>query len=860
VRTLDEAGGEWRDEPKTLAPVAGYDLVFSCPKSVSLLHALTNDESVRRAISDAHEASWRAALSYLESEACVVRRGRGGQVREHGEGFVAAAFRHRTSRAQDPHLHTHVIVANLARSSAGTWRALDGAGILRTYRLAAGYLYEAHVRHELSRALGVRWTEPVKGMAEIEGMPPDVLRAFSTRRRSLVEHMEGMGISGFAASRVAALATRERKERIDLPELRQTWLARAAELGLGADELRGLLDREPTRKVAMPTISADELTAHRTTVTTAELVQAVAGATREGASVETVLAGVEEIVNRADLVRVGQEPTPGRPASFAAVGLLDLEREGLRVALLGCDVDAPRADHPALAGALGASPFPLSAEQRLLVETAALSPDRVVCVVGVAGAGKTTALRVLADALDRSGVPLLGAAPSGRAAEELAQATRIEAITLHRLRSEATRRGGLPLGCVLVIDEAGMAETRVLAPILSLVEKAGGKAILVGDPAQLPSVGAGGLYATLCDRLGAMRLTENRRQHEPGDRDTLARLRDGHAEGYLGHVARAGRLHVGDDANQTKGRLLADWWAGATENELRQVVMLAHRRADVADLNETARDLLRRAGRLGDEGLVAGSREFRTGDRVICRQNDSLLKVCNGTRATVREVDPAAGVVTLQLDGGPMREIPARYAAEHLEHGYALTGHAAQGLTVDQAFVLVRAEGALAEWGYVVASRARTETRLYAVGSESVDGDGPPRRDPEPTTRHLASVLTRTAAEPPAAERPARERYPSLPAETTRDRLQREIRTAEHRLALIRQQLDDLGWLGRRRQGPALRERIDRELRALVQLRVELPNHPAPDLRPLHSESSRVPPAREGSVRQPIGRGIDLGR
>jgi conjugative relaxase-like TrwC/TraI family protein len=261
VRTLDEASGDWHDESKMLAPVAGYDLVFSCPKSVSVLHALTDDESVRRAISDAHEASWQAALSYLESEACVVRRGRGGAIREHGEGFVAAAFRHRTSRAQDPHLHTHVIIANLARSGDDAWRALDGEAILRTYRLAAGYLYEAHLRSELSRTLGVRWGEPVKGMAEIEGVPTEALRAFSTRRQSLVEHMEAMGTSGFAASRVAALATRERKERVDLPELRRSWLDRASELGLGANELRGLLVREPERERALPTITADDLTA-----------------------------------------------------------------------------------------------------------------------------------------------------------------------------------------------------------------------------------------------------------------------------------------------------------------------------------------------------------------------------------------------------------------------------------------------------------------------------------------------------------------------------------------------------------------------------------------------------------------------
>jgi conjugative relaxase-like TrwC/TraI family protein len=230
VRTLDMESGEWQEEQKRLAPVSGYDLVFSCPKSVSLLHALSEDEGVRREISEAHETAWQAALAYLEAEACVVRRGHGGAIRERGGGFLAAAFRHCTSRAQDPHLHTHVIVANMARSADGEWRALDGEALLKTYRLAAGYLYEAQLRHELAERLGVQWTEPVKGMAELKGVPEEAVRAFSTRRQSLVEHMEARGSEGFAAARVAALATRKTKEQVDLPRLREEWKARAAEL------------------------------------------------------------------------------------------------------------------------------------------------------------------------------------------------------------------------------------------------------------------------------------------------------------------------------------------------------------------------------------------------------------------------------------------------------------------------------------------------------------------------------------------------------------------------------------------------------------------------------------------------------
>ena len=855
VRALDQATGVWRDEPKTLAPVAGYDLVFSCPKSVSLLHALTGDEDVRRRISDAHESSWRAALSYLEDEACVVRRGRGGTTRERGEGFVAAAFRHRTSRAQDPHLHTHVIVANLARSPDGAWRALDGEAILRTYRLAAGYLYESHLRHELSGSLGVRWTHPVKGMAEIEGVAPEAIRAFSTRRQSLVEHMEAMGTSGFAASRVAALVTRERKEAIDLRELRESWLTRAAEMGLGAIELRGLLDREPAARVA-PAIPIDDLTAHQTTVTTPELVRAVAAAARDGKTVDEVLADVQEITRRPGLIRVGDDTAPGRPARFTTTNLLDLEREALGIALGGRCADAPVAGGDALAAALNACPIALSDEQRVLVEDAALSPERVVCAIGAAGSGKTTALQVLGDALARSGIPVLGAAPSGRAADELERASDIPAQTLHSLLTDARHWGGLPPGCVLIIDEAGMAETRVLAPVLRLVEEAGGKALLVGDPAQLPAVGAGGLYTTLCDRFGAVQLEDNHRQREAPERDALARLRNGDAERYLGHAAREGRLRLADDAAQAKEQLLVDWWRAASDGFARDTVMLAHRRADVRDLNEAARALMREAGRLGERALVAGDREFRPGDRVVCRRNDPDLGVRNGTQATVRDVEPILGIVTLQIDAGPSRQLPERYVAEHLEHGYALTGHAAQGATADRAFVLLRAEGALAEWGYVAASRARTETRLYAVGPEIQAVEE--RRHEPPSTRSLADALSRSAAERTAAEQVAVRRQALLQPEIERLQMQLDSR-AEH-LRATESELSRLGWFGRGPRHGELREAISVQRHAVRELQAELRAFAPDDARVRPASPERAwSRAHEQPVRQAPSRGMTLG-
>lgn len=226
VDEVDPESGEVGPVERELRPVAGFDLVFGAPKSVSLLHAL-GDEKTRRAVVEAHDDAWQAALRYLEDEACVVRRGRGGAVRERAPGFVAAAYRHRTSRAQEPHLHTHLIVANMGQGEDGAWRALDGGLILRRHRLAAGYLYQAHLRADLTASLGVEWGGATRGMAEIAGVPGTVLREFSTRRRQIEERLETSEGRGWRSAQVAAIQTRDVKEPLDLEAARANWWARS---------------------------------------------------------------------------------------------------------------------------------------------------------------------------------------------------------------------------------------------------------------------------------------------------------------------------------------------------------------------------------------------------------------------------------------------------------------------------------------------------------------------------------------------------------------------------------------------------------------------------------------------------------
>ena len=291
--------------------------------------------------------------------------------------------------------------------------------------------------------------------------------------------------------------------------------------------------------------------------------------------------------------------------------------------------------------------------------------------------------------------------------------------------------------------------------------------------------------------------------------------------------------------------------------------MLAYRRADVRDLNDAARALMLSAGRLGPEALQLGRREFRVGDRVLCRRNDA-----RSASATAR----AATVVDLELAPRRSRCGPTRAtsAASTLAmrpststHAYALTGHAAQGATVDRAFVLLRDEGALREWGYVACSRARTETRLY-VDRESLEGEqhGNLLTPRDPTAR-LANALERAGAEKLASVQtlPGTSEVTRRARERCRRQREQALETAEQRLSAAQEQLRRLGRLGHRRQRAELRAEISHQRTALRLARRQLTESPVeqPELRPKRAARTRLQPEPSMPTRtRDRGRHLDL--
>ena len=721
----------------------GFDLTFRAPKSVSLLHAL-GDEDVAAAVTEAHEEAVTASLAYLEREACGTRRGPGGVDYHPGKGFVAAGFRHRTSRAGDPLLHTHVLVANMTQTADGRWGALDGRRIY-THAKTAGYLYQAHLRWALTRSLGVEWTPVRRGAAEVEGVPSQVIRAFSKRRAEIEARLAERGEHTASAAQVATLDTRAAKDYgVGAERLRDGWRAKADRLGFGATELGRTLRRKvgrvstpPVDPLADKLTSPEGLTRDASSFCRRDVLQAVCQEVQNGAPLGRVEELADEVITSDEIVKLAvdtRSPTSngtirlpsGRvviaaqgEARYSTTEMLAVEESVIEDAIGRRVEGIAVADPEALEETLAQRPS-LSEEQHAMVSKLVTSGAGVDIVIGKPGTGKTFALEAARAAWVRSGYQVIGCSTAARAAVELETHSGIASTTIMSLLMdiERDRGGGLTSDTVVVIDEAAMVGTRTLAELLSPAREAGAKVVLVGDDRQLPEIASGGAFRGIKNRSPVIELTEVRRQEHQWERDALDLLRSGRAREAVTEYVGRDRMTFGTTAESVRAKLVSDWWEAWEEEP---AVMLAARRDDVDDLNARARLLMRESGRLGKDELEVASRSFSIGDRVMTTRNArSWLGVLNGTQGEVVRIDIKRGELTLRTDGARQVTLPASYlAAGHLTHSYAMTGHKAQGMTTARCFALGD-DTLYKEWGYTALSRGKKENRLYLVGGHDL--------------------------------------------------------------------------------------------------------------------------------------------
>lgn len=762
------------------ALIPGFDLTFRAPKSVSILWGLGSPE-VAVAVREAHDAAVRDALAHMEAQACHVRRGHAGAVREQGGGFVAAAYRHRTSRAGDPTLHTHVAVANIARGPDGRWTALTHPELYREAR-AGGSIYQAALRRNLTASLGVEWSEIVNGYADIEGIDDGLIELFSKRRAEILETMSARGEHSASAAQAATLATRRpkpghRESASWSPEagdygvapsgvetLQSRWEAEAAAAGYMLDEgailhRRGVasLDDDARAVLIARLLGPSGLTEMRAAFRRHHVVEAVCQALPAGsltvAEIETLVDEVlvSEAVVPLDVGRSGADPT----AWYSTEELLGLEASVLASArtraTAGVAVVPPEALDGVLAGRT------LSDEQVTMVRRLCSDGTGLDVVVGRGGSGKTFALGVAREAWDAAGVPVLGCALAARAAQNLEQESGIQSTTVRSVVSRMRRDESLPAGTVLVVDESGMVGTRDLAVLARAAEEAAGKIVLVGDYRQLSEIEAGGIFRTLGKSDGAIQLLANRRQTDQGEREALDELRHGTPERYLEWATEHDRLTLAPSPDDLISRMADDWWAGAEAGT--PPLVLAYRRADVRSLNVACRARMRAAGRLGEEQLAVGSppkrgqedrrRTYAVGDRIVLTKTVRWpeFAATNGTTGTVAVIDPAAGGLSMVTDAGEVVTVPRAYLdGGFSDYGYAVTGHKAQGQTVQRSLVLVD-DLASREWIYTSASRAREGTQIYVVEHSDSDTEAWLESDDREADERLIAALATSDAQ-----------------------------------------------------------------------------------------------------------------
>ncbi|MEX2622967.1 MAG: MobF family relaxase [Acidimicrobiia bacterium] len=717
-------------------------------------------------------------------------------------GYVAAWFTEFTSRADDPQLHAHVVVGNRVKGVDGEWRTIDGR-LLYRHKLAAGYLHEAELRSRLTERLGVRWQPVHNGVADIEGFTRDQIMAFSQRRQQIEAWRISHGFDDIAAANeVATLATRRPKQDHPLNELLDMWLERGAGVGVTPQRMAAVLDLN--REVTVPNpepvferlASAEGLTAQASTFARADVIMGTSAALPQGGRRAQVEALTDSFLRRSEVVPilptqpgsdrledlpVALDPTelerirelanatkpktmrrkdgdifPGlvHERRYTTTELLAIEQRIIERAQDGITAQRWTALEANVESALGGHAN-LTEGQQEMIRQFATSGSSVDIGVGAAGTGKTTVMAIIRQLASETDTPIVGTAVAARAAAGFETATGIPSATLTRLLWETKSVGGLPTGAVVVVDESGMVGTRQLAQVSDVVEAANGKLILIGDHHQLAEIDAGGLFAALAARLPVVELTENVRQDREWERTALAELRHGSASRALAMYDRRGLIRVAADSDDTIGEAVDAWHRDVQDlRDPSQVLLIGHRNSTVSQLNRRARALMREAGRLDGPAINAGDREFQPGDRAVCLKNRPGLGVLNGDLATITTIDTERLTTTIRLDRtNHCVTLPRWYLdAGHLDWGYALTGHKAQGATALRVHTVV-GEGVDREWIYVTMSRGREANTAYVAAPEPDHGDCAhlARQDPDRLAA-LIATLGRTSSESAALD------------------------------------------------------------------------------------------------------------
>lgn len=693
--------GTHRDGERQHRP--GWDLTFSAPKSVSVMALVAGD----RRLIQAHTEAVTSALAFAERHAAGARiRNDGTVVYAQTRNFTAATFRHETSRAQDPQLHTHAVILNMTRDAEGGWRSLDSRALYQLQK-SIGEVY----RQELAmgaRRLGYEILAGKESMFELRDVPAEVSKIFSERAAQVEARLAERGQNRATASaeekQIAALDTRAAKLQVERGALLEGWRAEADAAGFD----------QQARQAMVRAAEEQAQRAGRNLLLTGEAEALAHNAVRFAAE---KLGERQAVFSAVDLEREAGRNGLGRLDHASIVqavirqnegGQLSertfrsnggVERDGYSTAVaiaheerLLRNEQSGRGVSPSIVTALQAARIVVSAdlrardegrgwsdEQRRATTSVLNSRNRIVAVQGYAGTAKTTTvLATVAKAAADRGFDVRALAPSASAALTLGEALDLEGHTVarHLLNEGGQARAGARRQ-LWIVDEASLVSAKDMDRLLESARLREAKIVLVGDIKQLGSVGAGAAFRQLQEAgMETLHLTSIVRQTNPLTLEAVEASIVGNARRALEALDRGGgRVREAASVEERRAAISAEYVRMSVQKRRRTLVIDPSREGREELTRQIRQDLIK-AGELGAKAVLVqtlSSKDltkaeaklasaYDVGDVVTFAKTLHAKGVEKGAAYLVSKVDTENRVVTLaSSDGREIAWVPHRW-------------------------------------------------------------------------------------------------------------------------------------------------------------------------------------------------------
>ncbi|MDO8184645.1 MobF family relaxase [Conexibacter sp. JD483] len=744
---------------------AGIDVTFSAPKSLSIAWALA-DPVQRREIEQAHHAAVERAVDYLRERVELSARWDPASRRSRpvrAAHLHTAEFLHTTARgvgasAPDPQIHSHVIITSAERDD-GRLTAIRSRPLLRSAR-EGGAFYRAELAQQL-RELGYEIVAAGQDgrYFRIAGISTEAEQAFSKRAAEVQQAARQFRADHGREPergelRALALRTRSDKHPHTRHELDETWIATAAPHGLTRQHVAALRDGEPAD-------APDRTAGWRAAVELAVTAKRAVFDERELRTVALEQAAGYGLAPRAALASTDNLRAAGRVLDLAdgqmTTALVREAETQIEMSFRTMSADASRhvSDRDREAGIaiveqrLAAA---LSIEQRAAVASIT-GAGRAALLIGPAGTGKGVVIDAAAHSERAAGRDVYGVAVAGRTAQRLGESAPALASRVKTIDGfiASVEHGRTPLGenATVYVDEAGMADTNRLHRLTELVQERGGAIVAIGDPRQLPAIGAGGMFERLAGTVPTVELHEVHRASDPAELAAWSAMRDGNAETALDYYRAHGHVHLSDTRTEAAEQAAQAYDRLAAEHGHDRVALMSDAsNIEIDHLNLRIQALRRARNELSNDRVAhPAGHHLHAGDRIIWTQPMAVpgaARVENGHRGQIVDIDQAAGGFVVALDGDGRQVTVASGRLDIVRLGYATHVVREQGATVRRSVVITGGWQTSQETAYVESTRA-THGVDWHIARDDLDGDHDADR-----VSHLARRMSTSRAQTPS--------------------------------------------------------------------------------------------------------------